>query len=265
MMDRFSQHQLRLFRPLVIFHNDQLSATPLHYQDIEFHKQRVNMMLQMNSEIWTKLFEMTHGWQEDKVVLPPICPPDRTPSILVSPTTSVSTSSTVSSSSTSTLPQPIYSQTPILATPVSCSFPRSSLTPPSPTPPPPTPPTIDTTITTNIPDDHDMLLSVDSPTYMDCLDELDKRRRGNLPKPVTSILKKWLLEHCRNPYPTEDEKLLLKDQTQLTLNQISNWFINARRRTLPIILARLNHHYPGIKARRRRRRRRQDISSAPNY
>ncbi|KAI8097653.1 homeobox KN domain-containing protein [Halteromyces radiatus] len=93
----------------------------------------------------------------------------------------------------------------------------------------------------------------------DMLKVNNKRRRGNLPKPVTAILKKWLLEHCRNPYPTEEEKLQLKSETHLTLNQISNWFINARRRTLPVILAKLNHHYPGIKARRRRRRRqRQD-------
>lgn len=63
-----------------------------------------------------------------------------------------------------------------------------------------------------------------------------RKRRGNLPKTVTAVLKQWLIDHCRNPYPTEAEKTGLKDKTGLTLNQISNWFINARRRLLPQIL-----------------------------
>ncbi|KAI7856982.1 homeobox KN domain-containing protein [Circinella umbellata] len=78
----------------------------------------------------------------------------------------------------------------------------------------------------------------------------NRKRRGNLPKPVTAILKSWLVEHCANPYPTEDEKNWLKHKTGLTLNQISNWFINARRRILPLILIKatsadgrpLEHH-----------------------
>ncbi|OAD80424.1 Homeodomain-like DNA binding domain-containing transcription factor, partial [Phycomyces blakesleeanus NRRL 1555(-)] len=57
-----------------------------------------------------------------------------------------------------------------------------------------------------------------------------RRRRGNLPKPVTAILKQWLVGHYDNPYPSEDEKGALKESTHLTLSQISNWFINARRR-----------------------------------
>ncbi|KAL0088100.1 homeobox KN domain-containing protein [Phycomyces blakesleeanus] len=64
-----------------------------------------------------------------------------------------------------------------------------------------------------------------------------RRRRGNLPKPVTAILKQWLVGHYDNPYPSEDEKGALKESTHLTLSQISNWFINARRRLLPHILA----------------------------
>lgn len=64
-----------------------------------------------------------------------------------------------------------------------------------------------------------------------------RKRRGNLPKNVTAILKQWLIDHCRHPYPTEEEKRVLRLKTDLTLNQISNWFINARRRILPLILA----------------------------
>lgn len=58
------------------------------------------------------------------------------------------------------------------------------------------------------------------------------RRRGKLPKPVTDLLKTWLLEHASHPYPTEDEKRSLCSMTGLTLSQVSNWFINARRRIL---------------------------------
>ncbi|KAI5781197.1 homeobox KN domain-containing protein [Geopyxis carbonaria] len=60
-----------------------------------------------------------------------------------------------------------------------------------------------------------------------------KRRRGNLPKHVTDLLRTWLHEHINHPYPTEDEKQMLMAQTGLTIHQISNWFINARRRRVP--------------------------------
>jgi len=63
-----------------------------------------------------------------------------------------------------------------------------------------------------------------------------KKRRGNLPKTATNILKKWLFDHLFHPYPTEEEKSALAQQTGLTMNQISNWFINARRRILQPML-----------------------------
>jgi hypothetical protein len=64
----------------------------------------------------------------------------------------------------------------------------------------------------------------------------NKKRRGNLPKASTNLLKKWLFDHLFHPYPTEEEKQSLSLQTGLTLNQISNWFINARRRILQPML-----------------------------
>ncbi|ORY91405.1 homeobox KN domain-domain-containing protein [Syncephalastrum racemosum] len=63
-----------------------------------------------------------------------------------------------------------------------------------------------------------------------------RKRRGNLPKSVTTVLKQWLIEHTEHPYPTENEKNSLGDKTGLTINQISNWFINARRRILPTVV-----------------------------
>ncbi|KAF9390459.1 hypothetical protein CPB97_009169 [Podila verticillata] len=64
----------------------------------------------------------------------------------------------------------------------------------------------------------------------------NRKRRGNLPKSVTSVLKNWLVQNAIHPYPTEDEKIKLAEATHLSLNQISNWFINARRRILQPIL-----------------------------
>lgn len=84
-------------------------------------------------------------------------------------------------------------------------------------------------------------------------DMREKKRRGNLPKQVTDMLRAWLWEHLEHPYPSEEDKQMFIHQTGLTINQvgksfydvyvvctvannlyqISNWFINARRRQLP--------------------------------
>ncbi|CAG8790453.1 20461_t:CDS:2 [Dentiscutata erythropus] len=46
----------------------------------------------------------------------------------------------------------------------------------------------------------------------------------------------WLVLHKKYSYPTEEEKSALAKETRLNLQQISNWFINARRRHLPHLL-----------------------------
>jgi len=63
-----------------------------------------------------------------------------------------------------------------------------------------------------------------------------RKRRGNLPKETTDKLRAWFMAHLNHPYPTEDEKQELMRQTGLQMNQISNWFINARRRQLPAMI-----------------------------
>jgi len=63
-----------------------------------------------------------------------------------------------------------------------------------------------------------------------------RKRRGNLPKETTDKLRSWFVAHLHHPYPTEDEKQDLMRQTGLQMNQISNWFINARRRQLPTMI-----------------------------
>ncbi|PKX92764.1 homeobox domain-containing protein [Aspergillus novofumigatus IBT 16806] len=69
----------------------------------------------------------------------------------------------------------------------------------------------------------------------DSVDSKNKRRRGNLPKPVTDILRAWFHEHLDHPYPSEEDKQMFMTRTGLTISQISNWFINARRRQLPAL------------------------------
>ncbi|KAI5179479.1 hypothetical protein PAEPH01_2659 [Pancytospora epiphaga] len=62
-----------------------------------------------------------------------------------------------------------------------------------------------------------------------------RSKRTNYPKNVSTMLKLWLRENIANPYPSEREKSLLIELTGLTYSQINNWFINARRRTLPFM------------------------------
>jgi hypothetical protein len=55
-------------------------------------------------------------------------------------------------------------------------------------------------------------------------------RRKNATRETTATLKAWLYEHRKNPYPTKAEKIMLAIMTKMSLNQVSTWFANARRR-----------------------------------
>ncbi|ELW72928.1 homeobox protein TGIF2LX [Tupaia chinensis] len=63
-----------------------------------------------------------------------------------------------------------------------------------------------------------------------------RKRKGYLPTKSVKILRDWLYEHRFKAYPSEAEKRMLAEQTNLSFLQISNWFINARRRLLPEML-----------------------------
>ncbi|XP_061371923.1 homeobox protein knotted-1-like 1 isoform X2 [Gastrolobium bilobum] len=59
---------------------------------------------------------------------------------------------------------------------------------------------------------------------------LKRRKKGKLPKDARMALMDWWNTHHRWPYPTEEEKVKLSDDTGLDQKQINNWFINQRKR-----------------------------------
>lgn len=52
------------------------------------------------------------------------------------------------------------------------------------------------------------------------VDSNGRRRRGNLPKPVTTILRNWFHEHLDHPYPSEEDKQMLVTRTGLSISQV---------------------------------------------
>ncbi|NXN60090.1 PKNX2 protein, partial [Rynchops niger] len=80
------------------------------------------------------------------------------------------------------------------------------------------------------------VVNLDLTSLLDGEDKKSKNKRGVLPKHATNIMRSWLFQHLMHPYPTEDEKRQIAAQTNLTLLQVNNWFINARRRILQPML-----------------------------
>lgn len=62
-----------------------------------------------------------------------------------------------------------------------------------------------------------------------------KFKRNNLPREKTAILLKWLDENLSYPYPSSQQKSQLMSSTGLNQQQLSNWFINARRRKIKFL------------------------------
>merc|ERR1711971_885065 len=66
------------------------------------------------------------------------------------------------------------------------------------------------------------------------------KKRGIFPKVATNILRAWLFQHLTHPYPSEDQKKQLAQDTGLTILQVNNWFINARRRIVQPLIDQSN-------------------------
>jgi hypothetical protein len=58
----------------------------------------------------------------------------------------------------------------------------------------------------------------------------EKRRRMNFSSEAVNILKQWFSSHSSKPYPTEEEKEQLAESSGITVHQVTNWFINMRKR-----------------------------------
>ena len=59
------------------------------------------------------------------------------------------------------------------------------------------------------------------------------QKRKNLPQHSRRILKDWIDEHIDAPHPTDGEKKALAEAAKITIEQVSNWFVNARVRYVP--------------------------------
>lgn len=59
-----------------------------------------------------------------------------------------------------------------------------------------------------------------------------KRKTTSLPSSTVDYLKAWMMspEHVAHPYPTEKEKAQIMADTGIELKQLTNWFVNNRKR-----------------------------------
>ena len=57
-----------------------------------------------------------------------------------------------------------------------------------------------------------------------------KKRRMNFSIEAVETLKRWFVAHSAKPYPSEEEKVQLSRETGISVLQVTNWFINMRKR-----------------------------------
>jgi hypothetical protein len=59
-----------------------------------------------------------------------------------------------------------------------------------------------------------------------------KAKSASLPSVTVEYLKAWMMsaEHIAHPYPTEQEKVEIMNDTGIELKQLTNWFVNNRKR-----------------------------------
>lgn len=67
-------------------------------------------------------------------------------------------------------------------------------------------------------------------------DELSRANKKNFGDNITNLLTVWILENQSNPYPNQSEKDRLADLSGLSVQQVTDWLANVRKRHLfPVI------------------------------
>jgi Homeobox KN domain len=61
---------------------------------------------------------------------------------------------------------------------------------------------------------------------------MNKRKSTSLPSTTVEYLKAWMMSpaHIAHPYPTDQEKAKIMADTGIELKQLTNWFVNNRKR-----------------------------------
>jgi len=85
-------------------------------------------------------------------------------------------------------------------------------------------------------------------------------------KEAITKFRAWLFQNLTHPYPSEDQKKQLANDTGLTILQVNNWFINARRRIVQPMIDQSNRagRSPVVNVFKNRRRKSSGQSPGPS-
>ncbi|CAD5233170.1 unnamed protein product [Bursaphelenchus xylophilus] len=82
-------------------------------------------------------------------------------------------------------------------------------------------------------------------------------------KEAITKFRAWLFQNLSHPYPSEEQKKQLAQETSLTILQVNNWFINARRRIVQPMIDSNNRAGNSTNCQVYRNRRRKNSDSSP--
>ncbi|CAI5453147.1 unnamed protein product [Caenorhabditis angaria] len=85
-------------------------------------------------------------------------------------------------------------------------------------------------------------------------------------KEAITKFRAWLFQNLSHPYPSEEQKKQLANETGLKILQVNNWFINARRRIVQPMIDQNNRagRAPAMNVFKNRRRNRSEQSPGPS-